>query len=141
VVYLTRVEDLPVPASPPLGGLEVRRSVGINGVRLSAVLGPEVTGYIEIETLDEGERLSRHGGWADVGNLHVAPPYQRQGVGTWLLGQAAGWLRLAEVSRLLDYAWLESTDPGGQDYDAYRAFLAAAGFRELTRTARGWTKE
>ena len=141
VVYLTRVEDLPAPASPPLGGLEVRRSVGINGVRLSAVLGPEVTGYIEIETLGEGERLSRHGGWADVGNLHVAPPYQRQGVGTWLLGQAAGWLRLAEVSRLLDYAWLEGTDPGGQNYDAYRAFLAVAGFRELTRTARGWTKE
>lgn len=141
VVYLTRVEDLPAPASPPLDGLEVRRSVGINGVRLSAVLGSEVTGYIEIEILDEGERLSRHGGWADVGNLHVAPPYQRQGVGTWLLGQAAGWLRLAEVSRLLDYAWLEGTDPDGQNDDAYRAFLAAAGFRELTRTARGWTKE
>src|SRR5689334_2154723 len=141
VVYLTRVEDLPAPASPQLNGLKVRRSVGINGVRLSAVLGPEVTGYIEIETLGEGERLSRHGGWADVGNLHVAPPYQRQGVGTWLLGQAADWLRLAEVSRLLDYAWLEGTDPGGQNYDAYRAFLAAAGFRELTRTARGWTKE
>jgi GNAT superfamily N-acetyltransferase len=141
VVYLTRVEDLPAPASPPLGDLEVRRSVGINGVRLSAVLGPEVTGYIEIEILDEGERLSRHGGWADIGNLHVAPPYQRQGVGTWLLGQAAGWLRLAEVSRLLTYAWQEGTDPGGQDYDGYRAFLAATGFRELTRTARGWTKE
>jgi GNAT superfamily N-acetyltransferase len=141
VVYLTRVEDLPAPASAPLGGLKVRRSVGINGVRLSAVLGPEVIGYIEIEILDEGERLSRHGGWADVGNLDVAPPYQRQGVGTWLLGQAAGWLRLAEVSRLLDYAWLEGTEPDGQNDDAYRAFLAAAGFTELTCTARGWTKE
>jgi GNAT superfamily N-acetyltransferase len=142
VVYLTRVEDLPAPASPPLGGLKVRRSVGINGVRLSAALGPEVTGYIEIEILDEGERLSRHGGWADVGNLHVAEPYQRRGVATWLLGQAAGWLRLAGVSKLLDYAWLEGTDPDGQGDDAaYRAFLAAAGFRELTRTARGWTKE
>jgi GNAT superfamily N-acetyltransferase len=139
-VYLARVEDLPAPASAPLGGLAVRRSVGINGVRLSAVLGPEVIGYIETEILDEGERLSRHGGWADVGNLHVAPPYQRQGVGTWLLGQAAGWLRLAEVSRLLDYAWLEGTDPGGLNDDAYRAFLAAAGFRELTRTARGWER-
>jgi GNAT superfamily N-acetyltransferase len=141
VVYLARVEDLPAPGSPPLGGLEVRRSVGINGVRLSAVLGPEVTGYIEVEILDEGERLSRHGGWADVGNLDVAPRNQRQGVGTWLLGQAAGWLRLAEVSRLLDYAWLEGTEPDGQNDDAYRAFLAATGFRELTRTARGWTKE
>ena len=115
--------------------------MGINGCRLSAVLGPEVTGYIEVEILDEGERLSRHGGWADVGNLHVMPPYQRRGVGTWLLGQAAGWLRLAEVSLLLAYAWLEGTDPGGLNYDGYRAFLPAAGFRELTRTARGWTKE
>jgi GNAT superfamily N-acetyltransferase len=141
VVYLTRVEDLPGPASPPLGGLAVRRSVGINGCRLSAVLGQEVIGYIETEILDEGERLSRHGGWADVGNLDVAEPYRRRGVATWLLGQAAGWLRLAGVSRLLDYAWLEGTDPDGQNDDAYRAFLAAAGFRELTRTARGWTRE
>ena len=141
VVYLTRVEDLPTPASAPLDGLEVRRSVGINGVRLSAVLGPEVAGYIETEILDQGERLSRYGGWADVGNLHVTAPYRRRGVATWLLGQAAGWLRLAGVSRLLDYAWLEGTDPGGQDDDAYRAFLAASGFSELTRTARGWTRD
>jgi hypothetical protein len=70
-------------------------------------------------------------------------------VGSWLLGQAADWLRLAQVSRLLNYAWLEGTDgrghsggqSGGQSYDDYRAFLLAGGFRELTRTARGWTKE
>jgi GNAT superfamily N-acetyltransferase len=141
VVYLARVQDLPDPAAVPLEGLTVRRSVGINGCRLSAVLGAEVTGYIEVEILGEGERLPRHGGWADVGNLHVLPPYQRRGVATWLLGQAAGWLRLAEVSRLLTYAWLEGTDPGGLNYDGYRAFLPAAGFRELTRTARGWTRQ
>ena len=87
------------------------RSVGINGCRLSAVLGEEVIGYIETEILDEGERMWRHGGWADVGNLRVAAPYRRRGVGSWLLGQAADWLRLAQVTRLLDYAWLEGTDP------------------------------
>ena len=150
VVYLARVQDLPGPAVPVarpgrppdgLGGLDVRRSVGINGCRLSAVLGGEVIGYIETEILDRGERLSRHGGWADVGNLRVVPGYRRRGVGSWLLGQAADGLRLAQVSRLLAYAWLEGTDPGGQSYDDYRAFLAAVGFRELTRTARGWTKE
>ncbi len=141
VVYLARVQDLPDPAAAPLDGMLVRRSVGINGVRLSAVLGPEAIGYIEIEILDEGERLARHGGWADLGNLHVMPAYQRRGIGTWLLGQAADWLRLAGVSRLLTYAWLEGTDPGGLDYDGYRAFLPAAGFRALTRTARGWTRE
>ena len=140
IVYLAQVQDLPSPAGPPLAGLTVRRSVGISGCRLSAVLGQEVIGYIEIETIEEGERRSRHGGWAEVGNLRVMPPYRRRGVGSWLLGQAADWLRLARVSLLLDYAWLEGTDPGGQSYDDYRAFLPAAGFRELTRTARGWTR-
>jgi GNAT superfamily N-acetyltransferase len=144
VVYLAPVEHLPGPFDPglpPLDGLAVRRSVGINGCRLSAVLGEEVIGYVETEILDEGERLSRHGGWADVGNLHVASRYRRRGVGSWLLGQAADWLRLAGVSRLLTYAWLAGTDPGGLDYDDYRAFVSAVGFRELTRTARGWTRE
>jgi len=55
IVYLARVEDLPRPASPPVPGLTVRRSVGINGCRLSAVLGQEVIGYIEVDTLAEGE--------------------------------------------------------------------------------------
>ena len=144
VVYLAPVEDLPSPGrnpDPPLDGLAVSRSVGINGCRLSAVLGEEVIGYIETEILDRGERLSRPGGWADVGNLHVVAGYRRRGVGSWLLGQAADWLRLAQVTRLLDYAWLEGSDPTGQSYDDYRAFLPALGFRELTRTARGWTKE
>ena len=140
VVYLAQVKDLPSADAPPLDGLTVRRSVGINGCRFSAVLGEEVIGYIETEVLDKGERMSRHGGWADVGNLHVASPYRRRGVGSWLLGQAADWLRLAGTSRLLNYAWLEGTDPGGLNYDDYRAFLPAVGFRELTRTARGWTR-
>jgi hypothetical protein len=43
----------------PLAGLSVRRSVGINGCRLSAVLEQDVIGYIEVETFDEGERLTR----------------------------------------------------------------------------------
>ena len=43
---------------------------------------------------------------------------------------------MAQVERLLDYAWL-----GDPDYAAYRSFLAAAGFEELTRTRRGWTRQ
>jgi hypothetical protein len=61
-------------------------------------------------------------------------------VASWLLGQAADWLRLAGVDRLLDYAWLGGTDPGGQGNADYRAFPLASGFRELTRTERGWTR-
>jgi GNAT superfamily N-acetyltransferase len=140
VVYLSRVEDLPHPARPPLAGLAVQRLVGINGTRLAAVLGEDVIGYIELDILDGGERLPRRGRWADVGNLHVAEPHRRRGVATWLLAVAADWLRLAQVDRLLTYAWLEGRDPSGQSYDDCRAFLAAAGFTELTRTQRGWTR-
>jgi GNAT superfamily N-acetyltransferase len=140
IVYLVRIDDLPRPAAAPIEGLSVRRTAGMNGTRLSAVLGEDVIGYIEVETFDAGERLPRHGGWADIGNLRVAELYRRRGVASWLLGQAADWLRLAGVDRLLDYAWLEGTDPGGLDYAGYRAFLPAVGFRELTRTKRGWNR-
>jgi Alkylmercury lyase len=79
-VYLAEVADLPHPAEPPIAGLSVRRSVGMNGTRLSAVVGEEAIGYIEVETFEEGERLSRHGGWADIGNLHIAEQHRRRGV-------------------------------------------------------------
>jgi len=140
IVSLARVSDLPRPAGAPIPGLSVRRTVGINGTRLSAMLGQDTIGFIEVETLDDSERRSRNGGWADVGNLRVAEAHRRQGVATWLLGQAAGWLDLARVDRLLDYTWLQGADPGGLDYASYRAFLPAAGFREITRTRRGWTR-
>ena len=139
IIYLARVGDLPRPAAP-LNRLAAARSVGMNGTRISAVLGEDVIGYIEVETREEGERLSRNGGWADVGNLTVAERYRRRGIATWLLGQAADWLALAQVDRLLDYAYLDSTDATGRDHAGYRAFLRAAGFRELTQTARGWTR-
>jgi GNAT superfamily N-acetyltransferase len=141
IIYLATLADLPRPAELPVAGLAVRRRVGMNGTRLSAVLpGDEVIGYIEVEVYDDGERLSRRGGLADVGNLRIAEPFRRRGVGSWLLSQAADWLSLAGVDRLLDYAWLEGTDPGGVDYSDQRAFLAAVGFRELTRTRRGWAR-
>ena len=134
IVYLARIEDLR-RAAEPVAGLALRRSVGISGTRLSAVLGTDVIGYIEVETLTAGERLPRHGGWADIGNLRVTEEYRRRGVATWLLGQAAEWLDLGQVARLLAYASFEDSGDAG-----HRAFLAAAGFRELTRTQRGWTR-
>jgi GNAT superfamily N-acetyltransferase len=139
VVYLAQVSELPRPGSPPVAGLAARRSVGMNGTRLSAVLGDQEIGHIEVEIFEDGERLPRHGRWADIGNLCVSGEYQRRGVATWLLGQAAAWLWLAQVTRLLDYAALEP-DPAGRDGAGYRAFLAASGFTELTRTQRGWTR-
>jgi GNAT superfamily N-acetyltransferase len=141
IVFLAAVEDLRCPADPPIAGLTVRRSVGLNGTRLSAVLAEEVIGYIEVETFDDGERVARHGGWADIGNLCVAEKYRRRGVATWLLGRAAEWLRLAHIDRLLAYTYLEGRDETGQGYDEERAFLQASPFIEVTRTMRGWTRD
>jgi GNAT superfamily N-acetyltransferase len=140
LVYLAVVDDLRCPPGPPIAGLTVRRSVGLNGTRFSAVLADEVIGYIEVEIFDDGERLARRSGWADVGNLYVAQACRRRGVATWLLGRAAEWLRLAHVDRLLDYTYLEGRDETGQSYDEDRAFLQASPFTELTRTQRGWTR-
>jgi GNAT superfamily N-acetyltransferase len=109
----------------------VERSVGECGTRLTARLGEDRAGFIEVETnLAEGGRLAHLGGWADIGNLHVAEPYRRRGIATWLVGQAADWLRLARADRLLAYAWPEEQDR--------LELLGRVGFRELTRTARGW---
>ena len=131
VVLLARVDELPRPAAPPLEGLRLERSVGESGTRLSGLVGDELIGFVEVETnLAEGGRLAHLGGWADVGNLHVVEAYRRRGIATWLVGQAADWLRLARVDRLLAYVWPEEQDQLG--------LLNRAGFRELTRTARGW---
>ncbi|MBU2664068.1 GNAT family N-acetyltransferase [Actinoplanes bogorensis] len=120
-VFVARVPDLPRPAGP----WAVRRTLGVNGTRFATDVG-----YIEVDTnLDTGPRMSRVGAWADVGNLWVEPEHRRRGVGTWLLGQAATWLELGGVARLLDYASSDE-DP------SYAAFLTAAGFSELTRTVR-----
>ncbi|MCU7722612.1 GNAT family N-acetyltransferase [Actinoplanes sp. KI2] len=130
VVHLATIETLARPEAP-MAGLTTRRTVGINGTRLTAVLDGADTGYIEVDTnLDAGPRVSRAGTWADVGNLWVDPAHRRRGLGRWLLGQAATWLDLGGTTRLLDYS------EAGEH--AYAAFLSAAGFTVLTRTARGF---
>jgi GNAT superfamily N-acetyltransferase len=131
LVLMARVDELRRPAAPS-AGLTTRRTVGINGTRISASLGTADVGYIEVDTnLDAGPRISRVGAWADVGNLWVEPAHRRRGVGRWLVGQAATWLDLGGVTRLLDYAV-----PDGEP--TYVDFLTAVGFTALTRTARGF---
>jgi GNAT superfamily N-acetyltransferase len=133
IVLVAALDDLPRPERPPLAGLALRRELGINGTRFSAVLDDEVIGFVEIESdHTSGGTLSRLAGWADVGNLQVDEIHRRKGVATWLVGQAAEWLRLGGVARLLSYAVPEAADS--------LAFHAHVGFCELTRTKRGWTR-
>ena len=132
-VWLADVADLPRVTEPPLPGMKQLRSVGILGTRLAAMLGEELVGYIELDTnLGEAGRLVRGGIRADVANLHVVEKYRRRGVATWLFARAADWLRLAGIDRLLDY--------GRPDQDDCLELLPTVGFRELTRTERGWVR-
>ena len=130
-VLVALVDDLPEPTLPPIAGLEIRRTLGINGTRFSAVFGDDVVGFVEIASdLTMGGTHSRFAGWADIGNLCVRERDRRRGVGTWLMGHAVRWLRLGGVQRLLCYV--------EQGHDDELAFSLAVGFGALTTTRRGW---
>ena len=131
VILVARVEELPRDVASPVDGLALRRSVGDCGTRFTALRGDDVLGMIEVESdLTDGGTRSRLAGWSDVGNLLVGEPHRRRGVATWLLAGAAEWLRLGGIERLVAYAKPEHEDE--------LRFYASAGFRELTRTRRGW---
>jgi GNAT superfamily N-acetyltransferase len=135
VILVADVADLPRPGDPPVPGLELRTALGGRGTRLTAVLDGNVVGIHEVQTdLTAGGTRSRLAGWADVWELHVDAAHRRRGIGTWLVGHAADRLRLARAERVLAYA-VPDEDEGELP------FLEAMGFRELTRTRRGWYRE
>ncbi|MBT2421992.1 GNAT family N-acetyltransferase [Streptomyces sp. ISL-22] len=129
VILVARVADLPPPTPRP--GVTVDRTLGECGTRFTAYADGRARGFIEVDTaLSRPERHPRGTGLADVGNLHIDPAAQGEGLEHRLLGQAADWLRLCGVDRLLAYE--AATDR------TMIARLTSAGFRELTRTDRRW---
>ncbi|GAA2116321.1 N-acetyltransferase [Streptomyces synnematoformans] len=135
LLLLADTADLP-PLTPDVTlGMTVRRSVGINGTRLTAdqADGGEA-GYVEIDTtIHDTGRFTRRADWADIGNLHVTDPaLPYEPTATALIAHAADWLRLARVDRLLAYA---GPDP---DDAVELRLLTALGFRTLTRIRCGW---
>jgi GNAT superfamily N-acetyltransferase len=122
---LDRVRAAEVPA-----GLGLERSVGAQGTRFTAVAESGPVGLIEVETNAGGLLFAQPSRWADIGNLCVGEPWRRQGIASWLLAEAAAWLRQGGAAQLLAYAWPEQADELG--------FYAACGFEELVRTERGW---
>ncbi|MEU9573529.1 N-acetyltransferase [Streptomyces massasporeus] len=129
VILLARVADL--PAAEPRPGVTAERTPGECGTRFTARAAGRTIGHIEIDTaLARPERHARAAGLADIGNLHIDPAQHGTGLEHWLLARAADWLRLCGVDRLAAYESAADTVP--------LALLAEAGFRELTRTDRGW---
>ncbi|MDH6437252.1 GNAT superfamily N-acetyltransferase [Streptomyces sp. SAI-144] len=129
VILIARVPDLPPAEARP--GIRVQRTLGECGTRLTAYADARILGFIEVDTsLARPERHARGAGLADIGNLHIDPGAYDTGLEHWLLAQAADWLCLCGVDRLL--ACEPSTDQVAIDH------LTLAGFRELTRTDRHW---
>ncbi|GAB2729638.1 GNAT family N-acetyltransferase [Streptomyces bullii] len=129
VILLARVADLPDDPLPP--GLTIERTLGECGTRFTAHADGHALGFIEVGTsLERPERHVRAAGLADIGNLHVDPAEHGTGLERRLLARAADWLRLCDVDRLVAYE--TETDRTMLDH------LTGAGFRELTRTDRGW---
>jgi GNAT superfamily N-acetyltransferase len=132
IVLVADVSDLPRPGPAPVDGLEIRRTLGSQATGFGAYLDDRLVGFVEVRSdITEGGVLSRLAGWGEICNQHVEEDLRRRGVGTWLYGHVADWLRLGGVSRLIDY---DATD----EETELLAFLRAVGFRELTRTLRRW---
>jgi GNAT superfamily N-acetyltransferase len=129
VILIARVAELPSQARRP--GVTVDRALGECGTRFTAHADGRALGFIEVDTtLSRPERHTRGTGLADIGNLHIEPSAHGEGVESCLLAEAADWLRLCGVDRLLAY----ESAADGTTIDR----LTSAGFRELTRTDRGW---
>ncbi|MEU6913933.1 GNAT family N-acetyltransferase [Streptomyces olindensis] len=129
VILIARVADLPAHEARP--GVTVERTVGECGTRFTARADGHALGFIEVGTaLARPERHARAAGLADIGNLHIEPGRHGAGLEHRLLAQAADWLRLCGIDRLVAYEGAAETDR--------LALLTGAGFRELTRTDRGW---
>ncbi|KMS75366.1 hypothetical protein ACM01_10280 [Streptomyces viridochromogenes] len=129
VILIARVADL--PHQEPRPGVTVDRTLGECGTRFTAYAAGRALGFIEVDTaLSRPERHTRGTGLADVGNLHIEPSAYGDGLERRLLGQAADWLRLCGVDRVLAYE--PATGSTMMDH------LTSAGFRELTRTDRRW---
>lgn len=133
VILIARLCDL--PTHEPRPGETVERTLGENGTRFTVYdEGRRALGFIEVDTsLSRPERHTRGTGLADIGNLHIETTFGAGGLEHRLLGQAADWLRLCGADRVLAYE--RAAD--GTMIDR----LTSAGFRELTRTDRGWRHE
>jgi GNAT superfamily N-acetyltransferase len=131
VLYVGRLAELGAAGEPPLPGLHMVRETFDGGVAFVAVRGSERVAELHVGLTDPSE-LPARAGWADGWGVRVEVPLRRRGVATWLVREAAAWLRLGGRDRLV---WpLVPEEDAGEE-----ALWRALGLVELTRIRRGWT--
>ena len=147
LVFFGAIDGFPsgVPR-PRIAGLELHRRVGPTmATSFDAVLDGELIGSYEVDTdLTRGGSMAAFTGWADECNHWVREDLRRQGIGTWLVSEAADWMRLGGTTRVMSYA-IESTAHAHNAAQAaavedWRTYYARYGLRQVNRNVRGWTR-
>ena len=135
-LYGGMLAGVPEPGDPPLPELEVLRSAGKFGVRFSAMRGgakgEEIGNLVCVADLSEGGALPALRRWAELAELWVREDTRDRGVGGWLVGHAASWLRLAGCDHVVI--------PVDEEDEAAGAgrFYGRFGWNVLAREARCW---
>ncbi|MFJ8250266.1 N-acetyltransferase [Streptomyces sp. NPDC094466] len=134
VLLLAEVSGLPDTGEQAgREGPALLRTLGSLGTRFTALAGDRVLGHLELDTtLDRPERVGRGGGLAELADVDLVTDAPEEAATTLarLLAEARDWLTLCGIDRLITCAYPEDVD----EIDA----LHRHGFREITRTARGW---
>jgi GNAT superfamily N-acetyltransferase len=93
-----------------------------------------------VGTYEVDDDLTRGGanlafaGWADECNHWVRDDLRGRGIGTWLVANAAAWLRLGGTTRLMAYV-IDSDHT-----QAWIRYYSRYGLTPINRTSRGWQK-
>lgn len=82
--------------------------------------------------LTEGGALPAFGGWAELEELWVLEDSRNRRVGTWLVGHAVSWLRLAGCDRVV-IAVAEEDEVAGAG-----RFFSRFGWEVFAREIRSW---
>ena len=142
VVYAGDITSVAEPGTPPLEGVELRRTVGTIGTSFEAWIDAERIGMFSVDD-SHGLANAQFARWADVADHWVRPEHRGRGIGTWLVRHGCAWLRLGGKTRLLAYGVerrARGLDPMENTAEMATPYLARFGLSPITRTRRGWRR-
>jgi GNAT superfamily N-acetyltransferase len=132
-VYGGDLAAVPAPPAPPLAGLRLRRTVGDTTVRFAGVLDDRELGVCECDLdLTLGGARPALWRWAELANLQVEAGWRGRGIGGWLVGHAAAWLRVGGYERIVLTTSIDDEAAGSG------RFYRRLGLEVLTRLERAW---
>jgi GNAT superfamily N-acetyltransferase len=132
-IFAGYLDQIPPPGAPPIDGMTIQRATGRFGARFVAIVDGQELGDCDcVADLSEGGALPALRGWGELAELEVREPWRDRGIGTWLAGHAAAWLRLGGCRRIVLSVAAENEAAGAG------RFYQNLGWSPLVRFQRGW---